>query len=84
MGLQGAYSSNSGLIGALQKAGVKNVIASLWKVDDKVTQEFMVNFYGNLAEDKSISESLWRAKLAIKKMHPEPYYWAPFVLYSLN
>ena len=84
MGLQGAYSSNSGLIGALQKAGVKNVIASLWKVDDKVTQEFMVNFYSNLAQDKSISESLWRAKLAIKKMHPEPYYWAPFVLYSLN
>ena len=84
MGLQGAYSSNSGLIGALQKAGVKNVIASLWRVDDKVTQEFMVDFYSNLSQNKSISKSLWLAKLAIKKNHPEPYYWAPFVLYSLN
>jgi CHAT domain-containing protein len=84
MGLHGTYSSNIGLIGALQKAGVKNVIASLWNVDDKVTQEFMVEFYGSLAQDKSISESLRLAKLAIKKNHPEPYYWAPFVLYTLN
>jgi hypothetical protein len=84
MGLQGVYSSNKGLIGALQKAGVKNVIASLWNVDDKVTQEFMVEFYSYLAQNKSISESLRLAKLTIKKNHPEPYYWAPFVLYTLN
>jgi CHAT domain-containing protein len=84
LGLNGVYSSSSGLISALQKAGVKNVIASLWKVNDKVTQEFMVEFYNNLAAHKTISSSLRSAKLAIKKIHPEPYYWAPFVLYSLN
>lgn len=84
LGLNGVYSSSSGLISALQKAGVKNVISSLWKVNDKVTQEFMVEFYNNLAAHKTISSSLRSAKLAIKKIHPEPYYWAPFVLYSLN
>jgi hypothetical protein len=84
MGLHGTYSSNSGLIGSLQKAGVKNVIASLWSVDDKVTQEFMVEFYNNISQKKSISESLRLAKLAIKKNYPAPYYWAPFILYSLN
>ena len=84
LGLNGVYSSSSGLISALQQAGVKNVIASLWKVDDKVTQEFMVEFYKNLATNKTISSALRSAKLTIKKIHPYPYYWAPFVLYSLN
>jgi CHAT domain-containing protein len=78
------FQTTRGLINSLEKAGVQNAIVSLWKVDDKVTQEFMVQFYKNLFYETSISNALRKTKLDIKKLHPEPYYWAPFVLYQLN
>lgn len=78
------FQTTRGIINSLEKAGVQNAIVSLWKVDDKVTQEFMVQFYKNLFSETSISSALRKTKLDIKKQHPEPYYWAPFVLYQLN
>ncbi len=78
------FQTTRGLINSLEKAGVQNAIVSLWKVDDKVTQEFMVQLYKNLFSETSISSALRKTKLDIKKQHPEPYYWAPFVLYHLN
>ena len=36
-----------GLRKAIADAGARNIIMSLWKVDDKVTQEFMTLFYSH-------------------------------------
>jgi len=66
-------------------AGSKNVIASLWKVEDKSTSELMINFYKNYNDKNlSISKSLQNAKLDMLKSSNEKYrhpkYWATFLL----
>ena len=78
------FSTTGGIVNALGKAGAKSAIVSLWKVDDNVTKEFMLCFYKNLIYYKNTSIALRQTKLEIRKIHPEPYYWAPFVLYMLN
>ncbi|MEA5476759.1 tetratricopeptide repeat protein [Pseudanabaena galeata UHCC 0370] len=50
----------------VQKAGAKNAIASLWKVDDAGTQALMDAFYAELKKgDVSIVEALRRAQIAM-------------------
>lgn len=52
---RGEAAAGEGLLGiqrALQVAGVRNSIASLWKVDDLATQRLMTRFYRNLLERK--------------------------------
>ena len=61
------------------KSGVKNVISTIWKVDDKVTQKFMTIFYDLLSKNNSIEYSLKITKSILRKEYPHPYYWAPFV-----
>ncbi len=41
-----------GLQRAFHQAGVRTVIASLWKVDDAATRSLMIAFYRNLLEKK--------------------------------
>lgn len=66
-GGEGVY----GLARAFHVAGCKNVIASLWKVDDEPTAALMGLFYRNLwIEKKSPLESLRLAQLHLYR-HPE-------------
>ncbi|MEK6479943.1 CHAT domain-containing protein [Catalinimonas sp. 4WD22] len=68
-----------GLQRAFKLAGVEHLILSLWKVDDKVTKEFMVSFYDELFESKlTIEEAMEAARIKVKKKYPSPYYWAAF------
>ena len=50
-----------GLQRAFRIAGAQNMIVSLKKVDDELTQSFMINFYRNLTSGKSIYKSFWEA-----------------------
>lgn len=57
-----------GLQRAFHMAGAHSVIASLWKVDDQVTQELMKRFYHNLWQKKMGKlEALRQAQLSILK-----------------
>ena len=73
---------------AFQYAGAKNIMFSLWKVNDFTTTELMSNYYANLAETKSFNTSLHRAKLGfldnadIDDVKKSPYNWAAFVYYG--
>lgn len=70
------------LASAFTTAGASSVIASLWKVDDKATAELFVEFYKNLIEGKSRTESLRLAKIKLIE-NPEtshPYFWGSFIL----
>ena len=63
-------------------AGVRNLIVSLWKVDDLSTCQLMSKFYSNLIEKNSYASSLRQAKLKMIK-NPEtafPRMWSGFVL----
>ena len=55
-----------GLNQALKNAGVKNIISSLWKVDDEATVEFMLDFYKELI-DNNIHYALKSAITNTKK-----------------
>ena len=81
---KGEVKNSEGVYGlrkAFSDAGAKNIIMSLWKVDDKVTQEFMSRFYEIWLNDKtSIREAFNKTQLEIKAKYPQPYYWGAFIL----
>lgn len=66
-------------------AGVKNLIVSLWQVNDKSTEKIMSDFYGQYSENGNKAEALHLSKLAylndknIASSKKSPYYWASFV-----
>jgi CHAT domain-containing protein len=65
-------------------AGAKNIVASLWVVDDKATSQLMKYFYQNLST-LDVEESLRKAQLSIKNnLNSHPYYWASFQLIGLG
>lgn len=72
-----------GLTRGFMYAGASSVVASLWKVDDEATAEFMKFFYrGMLQEGLSPAAALRKAQITMrgKKQWHSPYYWAAFVL----
>jgi len=65
----------------VQKAGAKQAIASLWKVDDLGTQALMTAFYGELQKgDVTVTEALRRVQVSLikSKDYNHPYYWSAF------
>jgi CHAT domain-containing protein len=68
---------------AFLATGARSVVATLWKVADVPTAEFMKMFYRNLSRGSCKVESLRQAKLeflAMKPAYAHPRYWAAFVL----
>jgi CHAT domain-containing protein len=73
---------------ALQIAGARSVITSLWKVPDEATKELMLDFYRRVwAEKQPKWKALWEAKRALREAKDEagnPKYtlrdWAAWVL----
>jgi CHAT domain-containing protein len=63
-------------------AGAKNIITSLWNVDDKSTSTLFGNFYRSLKKN-DYSKALQKSKTDYLRTAPEtaasPYYWAAFV-----
>ena len=82
---RGEIKNSEGVYGlrkAISDAGAANTIMSLWKVDDKVTQEFMSTFYSTWLSGKTIREAFNETQLTIKEKYPQPYYWGAFVLFG--
>ncbi len=75
-----------GLVGLTQGflyAGARQVLASLWRVEDRATAELMSRFYrALLVEGRSPAAALRFAQLAIRrdKRWRSPFYWSGFVL----
>lgn len=76
MGSQGV----AGLQRSFAIAGAKNIIMSLWPVDDEATKTLMTEFYKNYAASKDIESSFRQAQTLVKEKYKHPYYWAAFVL----
>lgn len=71
-----------------QNAGAKNLLFSLWKVNDYTTSVLMKNFYENCEKNQSFFEANYNAKIdflndeKISNSKKSPYYWSAFVFYG--
>jgi CHAT domain-containing protein len=74
-----------GLAWAFLRAGAHNVIAGLWDVNDRSTEELMSRLYAEIARGDSPAEALRAAKLSLIRgggAYAKPFYWAPFQVYT--
>ncbi|MGZ3931241.1 MAG: CHAT domain-containing protein, partial [Bacteroidia bacterium] len=82
----GVDLNNQGVFGlqrAFYIAGAKNLIMSLWVVDDDATQLLMSEFYKGWSREPlkgNISKAFTNAQLEVRKKYPHPYYWGAFTL----
>lgn len=73
--------------------GAKAVMASLWRVNDDSTSDFMRHFYANLGnETQPMTKAAALRQAQLSFLHPaatdqkqdrdrrHPYYWVPFIL----
>ena len=89
-GLGKLYKSEGAMSVArgFQFAGAKNILFSLWKVNDYTTSVFMDKFYKNIESGNSYFESNQQAKLdflndeSISNAKKSPYYWSAMVYYG--
>lgn len=83
----GRLVNGEGILGLTRSffyAGARNVVVSLWNVNDSATAVLMKEFYANLNRGLDEKTALRQAKLRmLRNSNPlwrHPYYWAPFVL----
>ena len=82
---RGEAIAGEGLIGltrALQYAGARSIVASLWTADDQSTLTLMVAFHRYLRKGLPKDEALRRAMASVREdpHSSHPYYWAAFYL----
>ncbi|MCU0415805.1 MAG: CHAT domain-containing protein [Cytophagaceae bacterium] len=83
----GDVQSGEGVYGLQRSfivAGAQNVIMSLFKVDDDVTQELMNKFYENWLTTKDKRLAFIEAKKFIYDKYKNPLYWGAFVMIGLD
>ncbi len=79
---QGNRRAALGLAGVAAQARVRTTLASLWKVNDLATAEFMTKFYEALRDGATIAQALQQTQIYFLS-EPDlrrPYFWAPFVI----
>lgn len=90
-GLGGATRDDGREVEALstivQRGGARQVVSSLWQVEDRSTAALMRKLYENLAPgDDTVAVALQRAQLSLRGMvidghraYAHPFYWAGFI-----
>ena len=72
-----------GIAGTAVRSGANSTVATLWKVNDESTSQFIANFYAALHKNGSTkAKALREAQLALlhSEKYQHPYYWSPFIL----
>lgn len=73
--------SFSDLSGAFFAAGSQHLLLSQWLIrDERVTTEFMKRFLNALSQGQSPTRALRETQRVIRERHPEPVYWAGFII----
>ncbi len=74
-----------GLRRALVLAGAETQLMSLWKVDDSVTRDLMVDYYTHIRAGEGRTDALRAVQLQMlrsnntRRDRRHPYYWASFI-----
>lgn len=58
-------------------AGARNIVTTLWEVEDQTTAELMEAFY-RAAETRSLDAALRDAQQTVRRRFPHPLFWAAF------
>ncbi len=77
-----------GLSAIVQQRGAKQVVASLWRVEDSSTAQLMRAMYQELASHPAdVATALQQAQKSVRSLvrngrqpYEHPYYWAGFVV----
>jgi CHAT domain-containing protein/Tfp pilus assembly protein PilF len=70
-----------GLRRALVLAGSETQVMSLWKVDDSVTRDLMIEYYTRLQKGEGRAEALRQVQLEmLRSRNRHPYYWSSFIV----
>jgi len=72
-----------GLARGFFRAGARQLVVSLWPVDDVSTAELMARFYGGLQAGQKAVAALQEAQVATLERYRHPFYWAGFVVMAL-
>ncbi|MBK7426310.1 MAG: CHAT domain-containing protein [Saprospiraceae bacterium] len=88
---KGKFESGEGVISlarAFNFAGCPSLLMTLWSVDDRASSEIVLDFYHNLRQQLTISNSLHSAKKEYLRKHSgdlaNPVYWAGMVMIGEN
>ena len=73
-----------GLQRSFMQAGAKEVIISLWRVDDRLTKDLMVKFYQYLLQKKPANEALRLSQIDLMKKEPSRRVWGSFIIVGSN
>ena len=78
----GDYSTEGvyGLQRGFKEAGARTLILSLWNVSDKATSLFMQDFYSRWLAGMSKHDAFTQAVAQLRATHPDPFFWAAFVM----
>ena len=79
----GDERADLGIAGSSVKAGANSVVATLWRVDDLSSVEFMKQLYQSLGKpnvNKAEALRLAQVHLLKSKQYQSPLYWAPYIL----
>ncbi|HEX5683553.1 MAG TPA: CHAT domain-containing protein [Ideonella sp.] len=72
-----------GLVRAFALAGAREVVASLWAIDDAATTALMAGLYAGLRAGRSAAAALQAAQSAAAARGAHPYEWGAFVAHAL-
>ena len=78
----GDYSTEGvyGLQRGFKEAGARTLILSLWNVSDRATSLFMQDFYSRWLSGMSKHDAFTQAVANLRTTHPDPFFWAAFVM----
>ncbi len=83
----GEIKSGEGVYGLQRSflvAGSQNIIMTLFKVNDAVTQELITEFYKRWLRTGDKRGAFFQAKKLIKDKYEEPIYWGSFVMIGMD
>jgi CHAT domain-containing protein len=77
---QGSRYAVLGLAGVGIRSGIPSVLGTLWFTADEKTADFVLDFYTNWQQGKSLEASLRQSQVRLIRQMAHPKHWADFVL----
>jgi CHAT domain-containing protein len=69
-----------GLVRGFLYAGARSLLLSLWSVNDESTALLMGEFYKAWQGGENKAKALQTAIRNVRRTHPHPFHWAPFIM----